>query len=360
MDGPSSGAAPDGRAHVDFAGISALSSRAAGYAVAQKCLEVQSKAEAADPSLNTDRRFVLHADAWSWYQGALGEIEVGRLLSELGPEWFVRHAVPIGAGTKDVDHLVIGPAGVFAINTKHHRGHSIWVGDRVLRVNGANTPHLSAARHDARDVSRRLEDSVGFIVPVAPVVAVLGARTPTDKRSPQNRTVAVMDASRLVSWLKARPPALSPTMVDLLMLAAEEPKTWHVDPRAADTFRVMQRFERLASRVGNPTAPIAADSRTPSRQRRVTRQPSAPRPSSSAVKPSAQTLVRWWAVAVVVVIGVLAIRAIADQPCGTPITCVVPPAYIAARPLLLLLAAVTVGRALIGTILRSMRTLTRH
>ena len=93
----------------DFAGIQALSSREAGYSVALKCLEVQSQAEARDASLRTAQRVVLHDDAWSWYQGALGEIEVGRMLSELGLEWFVRHAVPIGAGTKDGDHLVIGP-----------------------------------------------------------------------------------------------------------------------------------------------------------------------------------------------------------------------------------------------------------
>src|ERR1700712_3858316 len=124
----------DVSARTDFAGIQALLSRGAGYAVAQKCLEVQAEAEAKDPSLRTEQRVVLHEDAWPWYQGALGEIEVGRMLSELGTDWFVRHAVPIGAGTKDVDHLVIGPGGVFAINTKHHEGASVWIGDHTIRV----------------------------------------------------------------------------------------------------------------------------------------------------------------------------------------------------------------------------------
>jgi len=83
----------------DFAGIQALGSRAAGYAVAQKCLEVQAAAEERDPSLKTEKRVILHDDARSWFVGALGEMEVGRMLSALGAEWFVRHAVPIGAGT---------------------------------------------------------------------------------------------------------------------------------------------------------------------------------------------------------------------------------------------------------------------
>ncbi|WP_349897661.1 hypothetical protein [Parafrigoribacterium soli] len=87
--------ADDVAARLDFAGIQALSSRAAGYAVAAKCLEVQAEAEARDPSLKTRAGVRLHDDAWSWYVGALGEIEVAEMLKQLGPDWFVRHAVPI-------------------------------------------------------------------------------------------------------------------------------------------------------------------------------------------------------------------------------------------------------------------------
>ncbi|GAA4174748.1 nuclease-related domain-containing protein [Gryllotalpicola koreensis] len=255
---------------VDFAGINALSSRAAGYAVALKCLHVQSQAEAADPSLKTATQVRLHPEAWPWYQGALGEIEVGKMLAELEPEWFVRHSVPIGADTKDVDHLVIGPGGVFAINTKHHAGASVWVGDHVLRVNNGNTPHLKVGRNDAADVARRLSGKVGFPVPVIPVIAVLNARSLTDRRSPRERPVEVVNASHLVAWLRAYPQQLSPAKIELIKLAAEEPETWHVDPHAADTYRVMQRFERLVARA-SVTPPRTA----PARARGARRAPSA-------------------------------------------------------------------------------------
>ena len=270
---------------VDFAGINALSSRAAGYAVALKCLTVQDAAVAADPSLKTGDRERLHDDAWSWYQGAIGEIEVGRLLAALGPEWFVRHSVPIGAGTKDVDHLVIGPGGVFAINTKHHAGASVWVGDHVLRVNGGNTHHLAAGRRDAGDVSRRLSDKVGFPVPVTPVIALFGARAITDRRAPLDRVVEVMDASQLLAWLRSQPAQLSSAKIELIKLAAEEPATWHVDPHAAETYRVMQRFERLVSRVSVAASPAPAErANVPARRRRPARatQPAVtPRPGRS-------------------------------------------------------------------------------
>ncbi|BDZ50137.1 hypothetical protein GCM10025867_23780 [Frondihabitans sucicola] len=53
-----------------------------------------------------------------WFVDALGEIEVAERLRALGTRgeaWRVLHSVPIGAGTSDIDHVVIGPAGVFTL-----------------------------------------------------------------------------------------------------------------------------------------------------------------------------------------------------------------------------------------------------
>ncbi|MFM9920421.1 nuclease-related domain-containing protein [Lacisediminihabitans sp. H27-G8] len=346
-------------ARTDFAGIQALSSRAAGYAVAEKCLQVQADAEALDPALRTTDRITLADEAWSWYTGALAEIEVGALLAALGPEWFVRHAVPIGAGTKDVDHLVIGPGGVFAINTKHHAGASVWVGDVVLRINYANTHHLRQALADGQDVKRRLTERVEFPVPVRSVVAILHARSLTDKRAPTDRPVAVIDAKRLASWLVDQPERLSDTQLELIKLAAEEPTTWHLDPRAADTLRVMQRFERLVDQVGTPPAPATASART-----RVATSRPASRPSSrvrSAPRRRTATgsrrtglstvdLIKLWMSIAVVVVVILLFRDLANQPCTTPLSCLVPPLYLGFKPLLQLVLVGTVGIGIIRTL----------
>jgi hypothetical protein len=40
----------------------------------------------------------------------------------------------------DIDHLVIGPPGVFTINTKHHRDARIWVGGNMVKVNNFKQP----------------------------------------------------------------------------------------------------------------------------------------------------------------------------------------------------------------------------
>jgi hypothetical protein len=262
--------------HPDFAGINALLSRAPGYSVAAKCLEVQAEAERRNPKLRQGGRVWLHEDAQPWFVGALGEIEVGKQLERLGPEWFVRHSVPIGAGTTDVDHLLIGPAGVFAMNTKHHRGHRIWVGDRVLRINTTNTTHLAAAISEARNVENRLRRKCGIGIKTVSVIVVVGASGIKDIRSPENRRPSVIPSRDLVRWLNSLPEQLSPSELGLVRLAAEEPDTWHVDPRAADTLRVMQRFERLRAAAqpiavtrGATTASPGRPSRTrPTRARR--------------------------------------------------------------------------------------------
>jgi hypothetical protein len=55
-----------------------------------------------------------------WARGARGEEEIGRVLEGLGDGWFSLHDISTGRG--NIDHVVIGPAGLFTIETKSHRG----------------------------------------------------------------------------------------------------------------------------------------------------------------------------------------------------------------------------------------------
>lgn len=84
----------------------------------------------------------LNVDARPWYKGAVGEIIVGKILTRLGPEWTVLHAVPVGAGGTDIDHVLIGPPGVFTLNTKNHSRQQVWVAGRTLMVAGQKQLHI--------------------------------------------------------------------------------------------------------------------------------------------------------------------------------------------------------------------------
>ncbi len=61
------------------------------------------------------------------------------------------HSVP-RVVVERLDHVVIGPAGVFSIDTKHHRGQSVGAGAAVLRV--LRGPHESLRTPDGRIESR--------------------------------------------------------------------------------------------------------------------------------------------------------------------------------------------------------------
>jgi nuclease-like protein len=56
-----------------------------------------------------------------WRRGAQGEEHVGAILDGMHDDgWFAIHDVSVGHG--NIDHIVIGPAGVFTIETKSHPG----------------------------------------------------------------------------------------------------------------------------------------------------------------------------------------------------------------------------------------------
>lgn len=74
-------------------------------------------------------------DERAFRKGSKGEEEVGRRLRALGDGWHVLHAITIGEKGSDIDHLVIGPGGVFSMNTKNHLNCNVWVAGNVFMVN---------------------------------------------------------------------------------------------------------------------------------------------------------------------------------------------------------------------------------
>lgn len=118
----------------------------------------------------------LPTEATSWEVGAKGELIVGARLDKLKRDgWGVLPSVELRSGA-DIDHVVIGPPGVFTINTKHHKDARIKVGDRVVWVNGFEQRHyIRNSVHEADSAARRLTRACGMSVKVTPVLAFVGA-----------------------------------------------------------------------------------------------------------------------------------------------------------------------------------------
>jgi hypothetical protein len=225
--------------------VQSLGLRRPATSVIGECLRVQ----ASVPSNNAAQRLFgvspLGREAEPWYIGALGELEVARRLDSLGPGWYVLHSVPIGTGASDLDHVVIGPAGVFTINTKHHRGQNVWVGAKRILVTGQRTDHVRNAGFVARRASKVLSAAMRSLVDVTPVVAIVGARRMTVRERPSD--VVVLHDHELVRWLQRHPVTLTPEEVQHVATVAAQPTAWQRMPEADAVDHAA--FDRLRSAV---------------------------------------------------------------------------------------------------------------
>lgn len=186
----------------------------------------------------------LTPDTEPWYKGALGEIEVGRILSGLGPGYEVLHAVPVGKADSDIDHVVIGPAGVFTLNTKNHSGQKVWVAGGTFMVGGHKPPHIHSSVFEAKRAAKRLSTAAGRPVEVAAMLVLIEPVSLDIKSRPDG--VEILTASRLKRWLSRQPQRLQAAEVEHIAAAARAPGVWHENPPASqDQTALAAGFEAL-------------------------------------------------------------------------------------------------------------------
>ncbi|WP_323179837.1 nuclease-related domain-containing protein [Streptomyces sp. NBC_01285] len=160
----------------------------------------------------------------SWALGLIGERTTGRRLNSLRRQgWRILHSIQ-WPSKSDIDHLAIGPSGVFTINSKFHKGKTVWYGDHAITVNRAPTRHIAISEHEAQRTSRALSDQCGFPVPVRPVVAVVGAARVSVKNAAP--PVLVVDGSKVHAILSGLTPVLTSEQVEHIFSVARQRETW--------------------------------------------------------------------------------------------------------------------------------------
>ncbi|MEU4895697.1 nuclease-related domain-containing protein [Streptomyces sp. NPDC044780] len=163
------------------------------------------------------------SEAYGWRKGLTGERRVGAELERLTRKgWRVLHSIPLPRGV-DIDHLLIGPGGVFSVNTKYHRGARVWVGDDSVKIGGQSYPYVRKSRAEARRASLALSRACGFAVEVRPVLAFVDTDTITV--TPSLRDVRVV-RDREFSSFKRLEGALTPREMEPIYGAARNRRTW--------------------------------------------------------------------------------------------------------------------------------------
>ena len=174
------------------------------------------------------RRFLYGRHAYSsWEKGAIGERLVAEELDKLiqqDPRWRYLNSVPVGTEGSDIDHVVVGPPGVFTLNSKYHRDARIWVGGDTFMVNGTRQPYVRNSRHEARRASRLLSQAIGVHIPVQGVIVPVGAGGFTLRAEPDD--VIVVNRMRLARTLRSLPTLFTPAQVDHVFAHARLSSTW--------------------------------------------------------------------------------------------------------------------------------------
>jgi len=148
----------------------------------------------------------------SYFKGARGEERVAGLLEMLPTGWHVFHDYP--AGKYHVDHVVVGPMGVFAVETKNWSSQVTVEDDEVLV--GGWTPDrrpLPQARNEAEAVREKLKDA-GWKGSVEAVLC-MASDTFVEPECVVGK-VNLLNAERLLDWFARRSTVLSANEVTRL------------------------------------------------------------------------------------------------------------------------------------------------
>ena len=144
----------------------------------------------------------------SFLKGARGEEWVARTLSFLPAPFRVYHGLPFQAArlgrTSDYDHVVVGPTGVFLVETKHWAGRISVRDGRVLYNNEEpDRPPLEQVKDAATALRRELREAVHPQLEVHPVLCFVDGHLPEGRAGTGG--VMICTSHTLIDLLQEKP-----------------------------------------------------------------------------------------------------------------------------------------------------------
>jgi hypothetical protein len=163
---------------------------------------------------------VLAASHWNDYsnrvKGIRGEELVAQELAGLSDEFMLLNDVMLDGGHGNIDHVVLGPTGVFVIETKNYTGKFVCYGDNWFFQGYRRKyprPSISMqARNNAIALGNLLHSS-GFTVRVTPIIVFTNGYVQYWLHHP---TIWVLRSGEVCGYLLAQRPSfqMSPAYLD--------------------------------------------------------------------------------------------------------------------------------------------------
>ncbi|MFI6000009.1 nuclease-related domain-containing protein [Streptomyces sp. NPDC051366] len=166
-------------------------------------------------------------------QDLAAQQRMGDLLDSLEPDdWRVLHSVPL-PGLGRIDHLLMGPAGIFCIRTLPGRKQRAAVGDLLLTVGRAEP------RPDPRWIRRAAAAATrALAAPVLPALALVDASR--IEVAPTVRDIRILEPATAPAHLAAAPATLKPPDIEALFTQARTTQTW-LPPHLYGPYRTRRR-----------------------------------------------------------------------------------------------------------------------
>ena len=169
------------------------------------------------------------------HAGKAGELAVTDALKALPNEYVLLNDLMLPDGRGNVDHLVIGPNGIFVIETKNYSGYVSCWGDRWY-VNRREIGSLSKqAKRNAMAIKNSLEGVFReYHARIPWVDPILAFTNPSGRLNIKNPTIAVLRSAELVAFISryraasSQPiatPELNRAIVHRLHLLQRQPET---------------------------------------------------------------------------------------------------------------------------------------
>lgn len=155
--------------------------------------------------------------AAAWRKGAVGESLLASASAELAAAGFHRLDDRAVEGSKaNIDHLFIGPPGLFVVDAKNWAGSVRVTGSRLMRNDRSGDTEVEKLRLAAAHVGELL-DHAGLRLrpPVIPVMCFVGEAQLNEGPGVLGKDrVAFVNLERFTQFLGDRPPLLDPRSIE--------------------------------------------------------------------------------------------------------------------------------------------------
>ncbi|MDP9850138.1 nuclease-related domain-containing protein [Streptosporangium lutulentum] len=165
-----------------------------------------------------------HSTVPAWRRASVAERRTEVQLKRLERGGYrTLHARAIPGSEAQIDHLVVGPTGVYAVDSeKWDKRLPVRVQSHRKLFHGPfnQKPRLDEARWEATEAGKLIGEVLGREVPIVPSLAIYGPAIPWKVLNV--REVDVFDGSRVRKWITKRERSLTDVEIERIYEVAEE------------------------------------------------------------------------------------------------------------------------------------------